>query len=70
MKGQTVVVMGLGASGRAAARLAVARGAKVIGVDMNEKTVPLEVELLPSLYVKQTDTRIIIIIVNMLMPVC
>eukprot|EP00959_Pyramimonas_sp_CCMP1952_P250424 5234085-Pyramimonas_sp.AAC.2 len=42
MEGQTVVVMGLGASGRAAARLAVARGAMVIGVDSNEKATPLE----------------------------
>ena len=38
-----MVVMGLGASGRAAARLAVARGAMVIGVDSNEKATPLEV---------------------------
>ncbi|MQL93587.1 hypothetical protein Taro_026245 [Colocasia esculenta] len=42
LKGQTVVVVGLGKSGRSAARLALARGAAVLAVDGNEKMVPLE----------------------------
>lgn len=42
LRGQTVVVVGLGASGRSAARLALARGASVLAIDKNEKLVPLE----------------------------
>eukprot|EP00268_Persea_americana_P067505 TRINITY_DN9304_c0_g1_i10.p1 TRINITY_DN9304_c0_g1~~TRINITY_DN9304_c0_g1_i10.p1 ORF type:complete len:150 (+),score=37.12 TRINITY_DN9304_c0_g1_i10:116-565(+) len=42
LKGQTVAVVGLGISGRAAVRLALARGAAVLAIDRNEKLVPLE----------------------------
>ncbi|XP_038983816.1 UDP-N-acetylmuramoylalanine--D-glutamate ligase-like isoform X2 [Phoenix dactylifera] len=42
LKGQRVAVVGLGASGRAAARLALARGACVLAIDKNEELVPLE----------------------------
>ncbi|KAE8688909.1 hypothetical protein F3Y22_tig00110949pilonHSYRG00047 [Hibiscus syriacus] len=36
LKGRTVAVVGLGISGKAAARLALARGASVVGIDQNE----------------------------------
>lgn len=36
-------VLGLGVSGRAAARLALARGASVLAIDSNESLLPLEV---------------------------
>lgn len=39
----TLQVVGLGISGRAAVRLALARGAAVLAIDRNEKLVPLEV---------------------------
>ncbi|KAK3261180.1 hypothetical protein CYMTET_29900 [Cymbomonas tetramitiformis] len=42
LEGQTVLVIGLASSGRAAARLAIARGATVIGVDSNVDALPLE----------------------------
>ncbi|PIA53652.1 hypothetical protein AQUCO_00900315v1 [Aquilegia coerulea] len=42
LKGQTVAVVGLGVSGRSAAKLALARGASVIAIDKNENLVPLE----------------------------
>ncbi|XP_020109781.1 uncharacterized protein LOC109725119 [Ananas comosus] len=42
LKDQRVAVIGLGASGRSAARLALARGASVLAVDKNEELVPLE----------------------------
>lgn len=43
LEGETVVVVGLGKSGRAAARLALARGAeRVVGMDTNISTSPLE----------------------------
>ncbi|KAJ7560872.1 hypothetical protein O6H91_03G003600 [Diphasiastrum complanatum] len=42
--GKTVVVVGLGVSGRAAAKLALARGASVIGVDNNAHLLPLEMD--------------------------
>ncbi|XP_073000782.1 uncharacterized protein [Typha latifolia] len=42
LKGQTIAVVGLGASGRSAARLALARGASVLAIDRNEQVVPLE----------------------------
>ncbi|OMO70146.1 hypothetical protein COLO4_28736 [Corchorus olitorius] len=42
LKGQTVAVVGLGKSGKAAARLALARGASVIGIDQNENLGLLE----------------------------
>ncbi|XP_058071555.1 uncharacterized protein LOC131220745 isoform X2 [Magnolia sinica] len=42
LKGQTVAVVGLGISGRAAVRLALARGASVVAIDRNEQLVPLE----------------------------
>ncbi|XVE61216.1 hypothetical protein DITRI_Ditri06bG0021400 [Diplodiscus trichospermus] len=42
LKGRTVAVVGLGKSGKAAARLALARGASVIGIDQNEKLSLLE----------------------------
>ncbi|KAF9596003.1 hypothetical protein IFM89_006930 [Coptis chinensis] len=42
LKGQTVVVVGLGVSGRSAAKLALTRGASVIAVDKNENLIPLE----------------------------
>ncbi|MCL7024019.1 hypothetical protein MKW94_005867 [Papaver nudicaule] len=42
LRGQTVVVVGLGASGRSAARLALVRGASVLAIDKNENLVPLE----------------------------
>ncbi|KAK9152649.1 hypothetical protein Sjap_000129 [Stephania japonica] len=40
-----VQVVGLGISGRAAARLALIRGASVIAIDRNENLVPLEDDL-------------------------
>lgn len=43
LKGQTITVLGLGASGRAAAQLALARGASVVAVDNNRSLIPLEV---------------------------
>jgi hypothetical protein len=43
LQGRTVVVVGLALSGRAAAQLALARGAHVVGVDLNTTAVPLEV---------------------------
>eukprot|EP01018_Ginkgo_biloba_P032909 Gb_35635 [translate_table: standard] len=42
LEGQTVTVLGLGASGRAATRLALARGATVVAIDSNESLIPLE----------------------------
>ncbi|WOK98132.1 hypothetical protein Cni_G06842 [Canna indica] len=42
LKGQRVAVVGLGASGRAAAKLALSRGASVVAIDKNEQLVPLE----------------------------
>ncbi|KAK9123474.1 hypothetical protein Sjap_013076 [Stephania japonica] len=45
LTGQTVAVVGLGISGRAAARLALIRGASVIAIDRNENLVPLEDDL-------------------------
>ncbi|XP_029118664.2 uncharacterized protein [Elaeis guineensis] len=42
LKGQRVAVVGLGESGRAAARLALVRGASVLAIDKNEQLVPLE----------------------------
>ncbi|KAA8518227.1 hypothetical protein F0562_015701 [Nyssa sinensis] len=42
LKGQTVAVIGLGKSGIAAARLALARGAFVLGIDQNENLAPFE----------------------------
>lgn len=42
LKGQTVAVVGLGASGRAAAKLALIRGASVLAIDKNHKLHPLE----------------------------
>lgn len=39
-------VVGLGESGRAAARLALARGASVLAIDKNEQLVALEVCLI------------------------
>ncbi|KAG1326778.1 UDP-N-acetylmuramoylalanine--D-glutamate ligase-like [Cocos nucifera] len=42
LKGQRVAVVGLGKSGRAAARLALVRGASVLAIDKNEQLVPLE----------------------------
>ena len=44
LKGKTVMIVGLGKSGRAAASLARARGADVIGVDRNLECKPLEDE--------------------------
>ncbi len=40
--GQTVVVVGLAASGRAAAELAASRGARVLGLDLNPDTQPID----------------------------
>ncbi|WRX24150.1 Mur ligase [Theobroma cacao] len=42
LKGRTVAVVGLGTSGKAAARLALTRGASVIGIDQNENLSLLE----------------------------
>ncbi|KAF8365087.1 hypothetical protein HHK36_032909 [Tetracentron sinense] len=42
----TLQVVGLGKSGRAAARLALVRGASVIAIDRNENLAPLEQDLL------------------------
>ncbi|XP_068637685.1 uncharacterized protein [Aristolochia californica] len=42
LKGQKVAVIGLGVCGRAAARLALARGANVVAFDKNQHLVPLE----------------------------
>ncbi|KAL5708254.1 hypothetical protein ACHQM5_019071 [Ranunculus cassubicifolius] len=42
LKGQTIAVVGLSKSGRAAAKLALIRGASVLAVDKNENLVPLE----------------------------
>jgi D-arabinose 1-dehydrogenase-like Zn-dependent alcohol dehydrogenase len=39
-------VVGLGASGRAAVKLALARGADVVALDSNPSCLPLEVRLL------------------------
>ncbi|XP_077254205.1 uncharacterized protein LOC143893117 isoform X4 [Tasmannia lanceolata] len=44
LRGQTVAVIGLGVSGRAAVKLALARGASVIAVDKNKQLLPLESE--------------------------
>ncbi|TYI41739.1 hypothetical protein ES332_A01G046200v1 [Gossypium tomentosum] len=42
LKGRTVAVVGLGISGKAAARLALARGASVVGIDQDESLSSLE----------------------------
>ncbi|KAL5812467.1 hypothetical protein ACOSQ3_027417 [Xanthoceras sorbifolium] len=42
LQGQSVAVIGLGKSGRAAARLALARGASVVAIDQNQSLPPLE----------------------------
>lgn len=42
LAGRTVAVVGLGRSGRAAAKLALAKGAQVVGVDGNTSADPLE----------------------------
>ena len=42
LSGQTVVVLGLAASGRAAARLAVSLGATVIGLDRDQTATPIK----------------------------
>lgn len=42
LKGQTVTILGLGASGRAAAQLALARNASVVAIDNNLSLIPLE----------------------------
>lgn len=42
LRGQSVAVVGLGKSGRAATRLALARGASVLAIDQNEMLGPLE----------------------------
>jgi UDP-N-acetylmuramoylalanine--D-glutamate ligase len=42
LEGKRVIVVGLGASGRAAARLAVAKGAKVLGADLRCDVEPIE----------------------------
>ncbi|XP_010257350.1 PREDICTED: uncharacterized protein LOC104597480 isoform X2 [Nelumbo nucifera] len=57
LKGQTVVVVGLGVSGRAAARLALVRGATVIAIDQNKKLGPLERD---PLFEKCNDLRTIL----------
>lgn len=44
-------IVGLGKSGKAAARLALARGASVIGIDQNENLSLLEVQYCLSLNV-------------------
>lgn len=44
LKGQRVAVIGLGVSGKAATRLALARGASVLALDRNEQLIPLEHE--------------------------
>ncbi|KAL2610887.1 hypothetical protein R1flu_022579 [Riccia fluitans] len=48
LTGKNVVVVGLGSSGRAAVKLALARGANVVALDSNPNTPPLEVDLHPS----------------------
>lgn len=42
LEGKRVIVVGLGVSGRAAARLAVAKGATVIGADLSQDIEPIE----------------------------
>ncbi|XP_031280240.1 uncharacterized protein LOC116138694 [Pistacia vera] len=42
LQGQSVAVIGLGKSGRAAAKLALARGASVLAIDQNQNLRPLE----------------------------
>ncbi|KAG0455693.1 hypothetical protein HPP92_023481 [Vanilla planifolia] len=42
LKGQRVAVIGLGISGKAATKLALARGASVVAVDKNEQLLPFE----------------------------
>ncbi|KAK0598422.1 hypothetical protein LWI29_034509 [Acer saccharum] len=42
LQGQSVAVIGLGKYGRAAARLALARGASVVAIDQNQSLPPLE----------------------------
>ncbi|KAH6826090.1 hypothetical protein C2S53_001527 [Perilla frutescens var. hirtella] len=50
LKGQSVAIIGLGKSGIAAAKLALARGASVLALDQNETLKPLEKNLLNAKY--------------------
>ncbi|XP_024047497.1 uncharacterized protein LOC18031689 isoform X4 [Citrus clementina] len=52
LQGQSVAVIGLGKSGRAAARLALARGASVLAIDQNQNLGHLEKD---SLFEKYND---------------
>lgn len=52
LQGQSVAVIGLGKSGRAAARLALARGASVLAIDQNQNLGHLEKD---SLFEKHND---------------
>ncbi|CAN6476358.1 unnamed protein product [Victoria cruziana] len=56
LDGKTVAILGLGASGKAAAELALARGASVIAIDRNENLLPLEVDPLFKKYTKNLQT--------------
>ncbi|XP_062167492.1 uncharacterized protein LOC133873753 isoform X2 [Alnus glutinosa] len=57
LRGQSVAVIGLGKSGRAAARLALARGASVLAIDQNENLGPLEQD---PLFEKHSGLRTIL----------
>lgn len=57
LRGQCVAVIGLGKSGRAAARLALARGASVLAIDQNENLGLLEQD---PLFEKHSDLRTIL----------
>ncbi|XP_049934176.1 uncharacterized protein LOC116255802 isoform X2 [Nymphaea colorata] len=57
LDGQTVAILGLGASGKAAAELALARGASVLAIDRNENLLPLEVD---PLFQKYTRLRTVL----------
>ncbi|KAJ4706474.1 UDP-N-acetylmuramoylalanine--D-glutamate ligase-like [Melia azedarach] len=57
LQGQSVAVIGLGKSGRAAARLALARGASVLAFDQNHNLRPLEQD---PLFEKHSGLRTIL----------
>ncbi|XP_059427972.1 uncharacterized protein LOC132161797 isoform X1 [Corylus avellana] len=57
LRGQSVAVVGLGKSGRAAARLALARGASVLAIDQNENLGLLEQD---PLFEKHSGLRTIL----------
>ncbi|KAH9678775.1 D-glutamic acid-adding enzyme [Citrus sinensis] len=56
LQGQSVAVIGLGKSGRAAARLALARGASVLAIDQNQNLGHLELKRLVGSIPLQKDS--------------